>query len=93
MSIPIGKSKTSKTTIQLEEINQKVQVEEGRLKRDRDWVKQNRQNGGFQNNEKEFYKQVGGGRAKTYQHRVQGKQNCIGGTYGNQGNLTKMPNG
>ena len=53
--------------IQLEEINQKVQVKEGRLKSYRESLKQYRQNRTFQNNERKFYEQVGGDDMKTYQ--------------------------
>ena len=56
-----------KITIQLEDINQKVQVKEGRLKRYRQRVKQYRQNRTFQNNERKFYQQLGGDDTKTYQ--------------------------
>ena len=54
-----------KMTIQLEEINQKVLVKEGKLKRYRESVKQYKQNKRFQNNERKFYQQVGEDDAKT----------------------------
>ena len=56
-----------KITVQLEEINQKVLSKEGRLKRYRQRVKQYRQNKTFQNNERKFYRQLGGSDAKAYQ--------------------------
>ena len=56
-----------KIAVQLEEINQKVLAKEGRLKRYRQRVKQHRQNRTFQNNERKFYHQLGGGDIKTYQ--------------------------
>ena len=58
---------TQQKIIQLEEINQNVLAKEGRLKRYRQRVKQYRQNRTFQNNERKFYKQLGGGDMKTYQ--------------------------
>ena len=48
------KTTQEKLTIQLEEINQKVLANEGRLKRYRQRVKQYRQNRTFQNNERKF---------------------------------------
>ena len=42
-------------------------AKEGRLKRYRQRVKQYRQNGTFQNNERIFYQQLGGSDTKTYQ--------------------------
>ena len=54
-------------TVQLEEINQKVLAKEGRLNRYRQRVKQYRKNRTFQNNERKFYKQLGGSDTKTYQ--------------------------
>ena len=50
-----GKDNTRKITVQLEEINQKVQAKEGRLKRYRPRIKQYRQNRTFKNNERKFY--------------------------------------
>ena len=58
-----------KLTMQLEGINQKVLVKEGRLKRYRQRVKQYRQNRKFQNNERTFYQQLGGDDTKTYQQQ------------------------
>ena len=52
--------------LQLEEINQKLPAKEGRLKRYRDRIKQNRQNRTFQNNEK-IYQQVGEEWTNTYE--------------------------
>ena len=60
-------AKWGKITVQLEEINQKVQAKEGRLKRYRQRVKQYRQIRTFQNNERKFYQQLGGSDTKTYQ--------------------------
>ena len=62
-----GNRKEKATIIQLEEINQKVLAKEGILKRYRQRVKQYRQNRTFQNNERKFYQQLGGGDMKTYQ--------------------------
>ena len=56
------KATQGKITIQLEEINQKVLAKEGRLKRYRQRVKQNKQN-----SERKFYQQMGGDDTKTYQ--------------------------
>ena len=56
-----------KITVQLEEINQKVLVKEGRLKRYRQRVKQYRQSRTFQTNERIFHQQLGGSYTKTYQ--------------------------
>ena len=56
-----------KITVQLEEINQKILVKEGRLKRYRQRVKQYRQHRTFQNNKRKFYQQRGGNDTKTYQ--------------------------
>ena len=56
-----------KISVQLEEINQKVLAKEGRLKRYRQRVKQNRLNRTFQNNERKFYQQLGEHDTKTYQ--------------------------
>ena len=56
-----------KIKIQLEEINQKVLAKEGRLKTYRQRVKQCKQNRIFQNNEREFYQQLGGDDTKIYQ--------------------------
>ena len=61
------KAKREKITVQLEEIHKKVLAKEGRLKRYRQRVKQYRQNRTFQNNERKFYQQLGGGDTKTYQ--------------------------
>ena len=56
-----------KITVQLEEINQKVLAEEGRLKRYRQRVKQYQQNRTFQNNERKSYQQLEGSDKKTYE--------------------------
>ena len=61
------KDNKRKITVKLEEINQKVLAKEGGLKRYRQRVKQNRQNGTFQNYERKFYQQLGGDETKTYQ--------------------------
>ena len=61
------KATEEKITTQLEEINQKVLAKEGRLKRYRQRIKQYRQNGTFQNNERKFYQQVGGDGTNSYQ--------------------------
>ena len=61
------KTTRGKITVQLEEINQKVLANEGRLKRYRQRVKDYTQNGTFQNNERKFYQQLGGYDTKTYQ--------------------------
>ena len=82
-----------KITVQFEEINQKVQVKEGRLKRYRQMVKQYRQNRTFQNNERKFYQQLGGGERKHTKNRMQKKPNHFGRKYGNQRNITKILNG
>ena len=55
--------------VQVKEINQKVIVKEGRLKRYRQRVKQYRKNRTFQNNERKFYQQLGGSDIKTYQQQ------------------------
>ena len=63
------KRQHKKITIQLEEVNQKIQAKERRLKRYWQRVKQNGQNKTdkiFQNNERQFYQQVGGDDTKTY---------------------------
>ena len=54
-------------TVQLEEKTQKVLEKEGRLKRYRQRVKQYKQNKTFQNNERNFYLQLGGHDIRTYQ--------------------------
>ena len=64
------KATQEKLTIQLEEINQKVQAKEGRLKRYQQSVKHYRQNRTFQNNERKFYQQLGGDGIKTYCHVI-----------------------
>ena len=56
---------TREKIMQLEEINEKVLTKEGRIKRYRQRVKQYRQNRTFQNNERKFYQQLGGGDMKT----------------------------
>ena len=61
------KTTQEKLTIQLEEIYQKVLAKEGRLKRYRQRVRQYRQNRTFQNNERKFFRQLGGDDNKTYQ--------------------------
>ena len=61
------KTTREKITVQLEEINQKVLANEGRLKRYRQRVKQCRQNRTFQNNKRKFYQQLGGHDTKTYE--------------------------
>ena len=63
----MGKTTREKITVQLEEINQRVLVKEGRLKRYRQRVKQYRQNRTFQNNERKFYQHLGGHDTKIYQ--------------------------
>ena len=60
------KAKREKIT-QLEEINKKVLAKKGRLKRYRQRVKQYGQNRSFQNNERQFYQQLGVDDTKTYQ--------------------------
>ena len=60
------KAAREKITIQLKEINQKEQTDEGRLKRYRERVEKYRQNGKFQNNKRKFYQQVGGDGTKSY---------------------------
>ena len=47
--------------------NNKVLEKEGRLKRYRQRVKQNRQNGTFQTNKRKIFQQLGGDDTKTYQ--------------------------
>ena len=59
--------KEKSNTIKLKKINQKVVAKQGRLKSCRQRVKQYRQNRTFQNNERKFYKQVGGDDTNTYQ--------------------------
>ena len=54
----------AKRTTQVEKINQKILAKEGRLKRYRERVKQNRT---FQNNERKFYLQDGGECMRTFQ--------------------------
>ena len=49
---------------QHEEINQKVLAKEGRLKRYCDWSKQYKQHRTFQNFERKYKQQIGGGSAK-----------------------------
>ena len=61
------KTTQEKLTIQLEEIYQKVQAKEARLKRYQQRVKQYRQNRIFQNNQRKFYQQLGGDDNKIYQ--------------------------
>ena len=61
------KETQEKITMQLEKINQKVLVKEGRLKIYQQRVKQYRQSRTFQSNERKFYQQVGGDDTKTYQ--------------------------
>ena len=61
------KATQEEITMQLEEINQKVLAEEGRLKRIRQRVKEYRQNMTFQNNERKVCYQLGGDDMKTYQ--------------------------
>ena len=61
------KATQEKTTIQLEEINQKVLAKEGRLRTYRQRVKQCRQNRIFQNNERKFCQQLEEDDTKTYQ--------------------------
>ena len=60
------KAKQGKITINLVEINQKVPMKEGRLKRYQQRVKQYRQNGTFQNKERKFYQRVEEDDTKTY---------------------------
>ena len=60
------KRKAKQQTIQLEEINQKVEAKEGRLERFQNWVKQYRQNRTFQINKEKFYQQLAGECMKTY---------------------------
>ena len=57
---------TREKIIQLEEINQKVLAKEGRLKISTK-VKTIQTKQDFQNNERKFYQQLGGGDMKTYQ--------------------------
>ena len=73
-----------KLTMQLEEINQKVLPKDGRLKRYRKRVKQYREKRTFQNDERKFYKQLGGADTKPYQNRRQKKPNNLGLKYGNK---------
>ena len=61
------KSTREKLIKQLEEMNHKGLVKEGRLKRYRQSIKQYRQNRSFQNNERKFYQQLGGDNIKIYQ--------------------------
>ena len=78
------KATQEKITVQVEEINQKLLAKEGRLKRYRQRVKQYRQNRTFQNNERKFYEQLGGGVTRKYtSNRMQKKPNDFGLKYGN----------
>ena len=61
----MGEGNTKKK--QLEKINQKVLAKEGRLKRYRQKVKQNRQNRTFENNKRKLYQQLVRDDTKTYQ--------------------------
>ena len=61
------KATQGKIKVQLEEINQKVLMKEGRLKRYRQRVKKYRQKRIFQNNERKCYRQLGADDTKTYQ--------------------------
>ena len=79
------KTTQEKKSPKIEEINQKVLAKEGRLKRYRQKVKQNRQNRTFQNNERKFYQQVKDD-TKTYQ---QPDTNDFGLKYGNQKHYEK----
>ena len=62
-----GTRNMGKITVQLEQISQKILAKEGRLKRYRQKIKQYGQNRTFQNNEREFYQQLGESDTKTYQ--------------------------
>ena len=82
-----GKGNTRKIPVKHEEINQKVHVKEGKLKRYRQRLKQYRQNRTFQNNERKFYQQLGGDDTKKYQQPDGCKKknpNDFGLKYGNQ---------
>ena len=61
------KTTREKITVQLEEINQTILAKYGRLKRYRQRLKQYRQNRTFKNNERKFYRRLGGHVTKTYQ--------------------------
>ena len=63
------------------EINQKVPTKEGRLKRYRDEIKQNKQNWTFQNNEKYSTSKSGNNVITRTNNRVARKQNNFGAKY------------
>ena len=82
-----------KITIQLKEINHKVQAKEGRLKRYRQRVKHNRQNRTFQNKERKFYQQLGRDGTKIYQQPDARETQRFQTKIWQPKNITKKPNG
>ena len=78
------KATQEKIIIQLDEINQKVQAKEGRLKRYRQRVKQYRQSRTFQNNEKNSNKNWEEMIRKNTNNRMQEKLNDFGLKNGKQ---------
>ena len=87
-----GKGNTRKM-IQLEEINHEVLAKEGTIKRYRQRVKQYRQNRIFQNNERKFYLQLGGGDMKTYLKPNAKETKCFSTKIWQPKNMTKGLNG
>ena len=81
-----GKSNTRKNDYTTRGNKPEVLAKEGRLKRYRETVKQNRKNRTFQNNERKFYPQVGGDSNKAYQQldAKKKKLNNFGVKHGNQ---------
>ncbi len=82
-----------KTTVQFEEINQKVLAKEGRLKRYRQRVKQYRQNRTLQIDERKFYQQLGGSDTKLYQPPDAKESERFWTKIWQPKNITKMLNG
>ena len=84
------KATQGKITIQLEEINQNVLAKEGRLKRYRQRVKQNRQNRTFPKQLKEILPTSCGEMTQKHtNNRMQEKPKDFGLKYGNQENIRK----
>ena len=87
------KTTQGKHSIELEEINQKVLVKEGRLKRYRQRVKQYRQTGNSKTMKENSISNWEESTMKHTNNQMKKKPNDFGPKYGNKKNITKSLNG
>ena len=76
----------------MEEVNQKIVIE-GRLQIYWDRTKQYKQHRTFQNNENQFYEQIGGSKTNTVEHPDAIEATLFGNYIWGKNNTTKHQNG